>query len=325
MTKKNEQTSLKAMVERYLGWMLKRGDSEETVIVRRRMLRYFNTWAEERSIIYPQDATREHIESYQQYLFNYRKVDGDPLSWSSQKHRLSAVKQFFSYMAQKYIILYNPASELQIPKESQHLPKDILTPEDVEKIVAQINLKTPEGIRNRCIIEVLWCTGIRRKALAALQLNDVDFGREILFISQAKGRKDRYVPLSRRCMNWIKLYLDEVREILLKQDRDLKTLFVSVTGEALSRQYYTELVRKYIKDAELGKKGSCHLFRHSVATNMLDNGCDIRHIQEMLGHSSLKTTQRYTQVSIQKLKEAHNLTHPTCVPKGLNREKKGAK
>lgn len=314
MNSNTDKITLEAMAERYLKYMLQRGDSQTTVDVRRRYLRYFREWAQIRGFVEVQEIQRQDIEAYQQYLFNYRKEDGEPLSWASQKSRISAIKQWFSYMTQKYIILYNPASEIVVPKEGVHLPKDILSPEDVEKICAQIPLNTVDGIRDRMIVEIFWATGMRRRAVANLHLNDIDFLRETIFIRQGKGRKDRYVPLSARCEKWIRFYLEEARDKLLGDEEDSKALILTIHGQPMPADYFTQLIGRYVKRADIGKSGSCHIFRHSCATNMLDNGCDIRLIQELLGHGNLKTTQRYTQVSIKKLQEAHKLTHPTCVP-----------
>jgi len=169
------------------------------------------------------------------------------------------------------------------------------------------------GIRDRAIIETLYSTGIRRAELIHLKLYDIDTRNGTLMVREGKGKKDRMVPLGQRACLWIDKYTDEVRPGLVVEPDD-GWLFLHEYGEAFHRNRLTDLVRKYIEQAGIGKPGACHIFRHTMATLMLDNGADIRHIQMMLGHSQLSTTEIYTQVSIKKLKEVHTLTHPADRP-----------
>ncbi|MCU7850563.1 MAG: tyrosine-type recombinase/integrase [Candidatus Thiodiazotropha sp. (ex Lucinoma kastoroae)] len=166
-----------------------------------------------------------------------------------------------------------------------------------------------QGIRDRAIIETLYSTGIRRMELVNLSLYDVDIKNGTLMVREGKGKKDRMLPLGQRACRWIECYRDEIRPGLVIEP-DNSTLFLHGTGEPLKKNRLTDLVKKYIAQAGIGKPGACHLFRHSMATLMLDNGADIRHIQAILGHSQLSTTEIYTQVSIRKLKAVHALTHP---------------
>jgi integrase/recombinase XerD len=128
-------------------------------------------------------------------------------------------------------------------------------------------------------------------------------------IRQGKGKKDRMVPIGNRALKWIERYTSEVRPRLLLDPNDA-TLFLTHLGEAFTTNRLTQMVREYVDSADIGKRGSCHLFRHTMATLMLENGADVRFIQAMLGHAKLETTQIYTQVSIRKLKEIHEATHP---------------
>jgi integrase/recombinase XerD len=164
-------------------------------------------------------------------------------------------------------------------------------------------------VRDRAIVETLYSTGMRRGELSGLDLYDVDFDRGWVTIRQGKGAKDRVVPIGSRALAWIRKYLDEIRpELVLRADEPV--LFLSTTGERIPATSLTLLVRRLFVAAGVTKKGSCHLFRHAMATLMLERGADIRYIQEILGHSTLETTQAYTKVSIQKLKEIHEATHP---------------
>ena len=139
---------------------------------------------------------------------------------------------------------------------------------------------------------------------------DLDVERGTIIVRQGKGKKDRMIPIGERALAWIERYLVEVRPGLLIGDKSGDTLFLNNLGEPFSPNRMTQLVREYVLAADIGKRGSCHLFRHTMATLMLENGADIRYIQAMLGHVKLETTQIYTQVSIRKLKEIHTATHP---------------
>lgn len=152
-------------------------------------------------------------------------------------------------------------------------------------------------------------SGIRRLELIHLKLYDIDTERGTIMIRQGKGKKDRMLPIGVRALAWIVKYRDDVRPELACGADDA-TLFLTTLGEAFAPNRMTQMVREYIDAADTGKRGSCHLFRHTMATLMLENGADIRFIQAMLGHAELSTTQIYTQVSVRKLKAIHTATHP---------------
>ena len=285
------------------------GLSETTVEIRRRMLSRFILWCDERDLDRPQDITRPILERYRRYLYHYRKANGEPLSFATQQQRLVPIKMFFKWLTKENYILYNPASELELPRVHRRLPKQLLSADEVERILNQTLLHGELGIRDRAIIETLYSTGIRRAELANLKLYDIDTRNGTLMIREGKGKKDRMVPIGSRAGHWIERYRDEVRPSLVVEP-DAGYLFLHEYGEPFRRNRLTDLVKKYIRAAGIDKPGACHIFRHTMATLMLDNGADIRFIQAMLGHSDLSTTQIYTQVSIAKLKEIHALTHP---------------
>ena len=160
------------------------------------------------------------------------------------------------------------------------------------------------------MLETLYSTGIRRAELLALQIFDLDTSRGTLLVRQGKGKKDRVVPIGERAL-WIDKYMNEARPSFVFAEDDC-TLFLSVTGTPISALWMTAVVRQYADKSGLGKWGACHLFRHTMATLMLENGADIRFIQAMLGHAQLTTTELYTRVSIHKLKEIHSATHPSA-------------
>ena len=219
------------------------------------------------------------------------------------------LRSFFRWLTRERYLLLNPASEIELPKTVRRLPVNGLTQEEVEQVLAAIDVATPLGLRDRAMLETLYSSGVRRSELVGLDLYDVDFARGWLTVRQGKGGKDRVVPIGERALAWIRKYLEEVRP-LLGVGADERALFLAATGERLSASRLTTFVPRLFRACGIRKRGACHLFRHAMATLMLENGADIRYIQEILGHALLDTTQAYTKVAIHKLKEIHDATHP---------------
>lgn len=304
-----DPNGMAAYMLRYLEWMAIKNYSVKTIDARRNELHQFNQWCEDRHLNRAQDITKPILERYQRYLFYYRKANGKPLSFGRQSVLMISVKGFFKWCARNNHILYNPASEIELPRQEKRLPRDILTVDEVETLLSLTDINESAGLRDRALLETFYATGIRRSELSNLNIDDINVQRGTLFVNQGKGKKDRVVPISERALLWIEKYLIEARAELC-DDLNNKALYVSVKSQRLSAGVVGEIVRDYLKQAEIKKAGCCHLFRHTLATTMLDNGADIRYIQEMLGHALLETTQQYTHVSITKLKEIYKATHP---------------
>jgi integrase/recombinase XerD len=304
-----DHRTMRGNIAAYLEWLEVRGYTEDTVEHRAQVLNYFATWCEERGLVRSSEVTRPILQRYQRWMFYYRKKNGQPLGISTQYTRQMVVTVFFKWLTRNNYLLYNPASELELPRTEKRLPKSILTIEEVEKVLAQPDLRDPIGVRDRAIMEVLYSTGIRRKEVVALTIFGFDQDRGTLWIRLGKGKKDRVVPVGERAMLWVDKYLREVRPRLVMEPDD-GFLFLSGDGLPLTPGYLSDSVRRYVDAAGIGKKGSCHLFRHTMATLMLEGGADTRYIQQMLGHENLASTQLYTQVSIKKLKDIHTATHP---------------
>ena len=301
----------------YLARYLEQGQienvSENTTKRRDGAIRRFIEWCDEWGIEDPREITKPHIDRYQRHLFYYRKPNGDPLSPGSQHVLLTPIKSFFKWLTKENYLLYNPASEMTLPRKPKRLPRNLLTIDEVQSIIETPDIETPEGIRDRAIIETLYATGIRRAELCGLKTDSVDHQRKTLFIKGGKGDKDRYVPLGDSAHQWIMKYLQQVRDRLLL-DLNEPHLFLTDYGEPYNGSYLGHQVKNIIKEAGITVEGSCHLFRHAMATHMLENGADVRFIQMMLGHADLNTTQIYTQVSLNKLSEIHRATHPGNLP-----------
>jgi len=295
---------------RYLEISAVQGMSSHTQKRQESTLRRFIAWCDDRGLDDPKEITKPILERYQRHLYHYRKENGEPLTVGSQNVILTAIKRFFKWLTRENYLLYNPASELILPKKPKSLPRHILSIENMLEILDQPDTNTLEGVRDRAMIEVLYSTGIRRGELVGLCEHDIDSHRQTLLIREGKSQRDRYLPLGDSAYHWIIRYQRDVRDHLLL-DHGEPHLFLTSYGEPFTRDNIGRTVKGYIQQAGITAPGSCHLFRHAMATHMLENGADIRFIQVMLGHAELSTTEVYTRVSIEKLREIHRATHPS--------------
>ena len=280
--KHNSRTRFKRVIEhngfypyfaRYIESNQVQGVSKDTIRRRDSALRRFIEWCDERGLDDPRSITKPMLERYQRYLYHYRKDDGEPLSMGSQNVILTPIKSFFKWLTQENYLLYNPASELILPKKPKGLPRNILTTDEVVSILEQPDIRTQQGVRDRTILEVLYSTGIRRSELTHLCEHDIDHARQTLFVKEGKNNKDRYLPLGERALQWVQRYQREVRGDLLV-DHQEQRLFLTDYGESFNGGYLGNLVKRYIEQADIKVLGSCHLFRHAMATHMLENGAD---------------------------------------------------
>jgi integrase/recombinase XerD len=311
-----QHLALTAYMNAHFDWMRVSGYSEDTVRARRTALRRFIAWCEERALRDPKDITKPILERYQRHLFYYRKANGQPITLGSQFGCLAPLKTFFKWLAKENHILYNPASEIALPKLPKHLPRVILSIQEVEAILREAEPTNAATLRDRAMLETLYSTGLRRMELPGLALYDVDLTRRLVMVREGKGKRDRVVPIGARAAAWVDKYLQEARPQLLVGD--VETLFLTDYGEPMAPEYVAERVRRYMHFAGIKKPGACHLFRHACATHMLENGADTRFIQALLGHADIGTTQIYTRVSIDKLREIHDATHPARLQRAEN-------
>jgi integrase/recombinase XerD len=320
--KSKNPSKMEIMIRRYLEWIGARGYAAMTVKGRSYDLVYFRQWCEDRGITDPQEVSRAVLERYQSYLhYSQNKTKkNQKLSARTQHLRLSTLKCFFQWLSKYNHITGNPASEIVLPKLGKHLPRAVLTIREIEKVLNGIDIKSPLGLRDRAILETLYSTGIRRMELCNLKNQDLNLEEGFVMIREGKNNKDRVVPIGERAIAWLDKYLWDSRP-LLAPDPDYGMVFLTTHGKPIKPKHLTCITNKYVKLAGSGKTGSCHLFRHTMATLMLDGGADIRYIQEMLGHARLETTQVYTSVSKKKLKEVHKKTHPGANLKRRSRRK----
>lgn len=296
----------------YMETMQIRNYSASTLTRRENGLRRFIGWCDERGLNDPQSITKPILESYQRFLYYYRQEqNGEPLSPTTRARYLTNIKQFFKWLTQENYLLYNPASELILPKTTTSLPV-VLTEEEIETLLQQPDISTPYGLRDRAILELFYSVGLRRTELCNLHLSDLSLSRMTVFVKEGKGGKDRLLPVGERAINWLSKYLNDVRQELLLNVNE-PTLFLNDYGEPFRDSKLGDKVKRYMLNAGIKAPGSCHLLRHAMATHMLENGAELRFIQAMLGHADYRATQVYTHVSIRKLQEIHAATHPAKV------------
>jgi integrase/recombinase XerD len=303
------RTLLRRLLEEHIEWMLVKNYSEDTADHANYSVADFLRWAEQRGIEHPMEVTRPILESYQRYLYYYRQKNGQPLTFRTQHSRLTPVCRWFRWLVRNNHILYNPASDLDMPRMERRIPRTIFSVEETERIMLVPDLHTPVGMRDRALLETFYSTGIRRKELMRLKLYDLDRERATLTIRQGKGKKDRMIPIGERALAWVEKYLREARPQLAIEPDDA-TLFLTQYGEPFHPDALSYLARNLIAQANVGKSGSCHTFRHTMATLMLEGGANLRYIQQMLGHADLSSTEIYTHVAIRKLQRIHAATHP---------------
>jgi integrase/recombinase XerD len=302
--------SLAAWIRRFLEALTVQHRSALDLRVRRSRLAHFHAWCLDQGITQPQAVTHATMARFQRYLFGYRKPDGQPMSISGQVGTLLCVQSLFRWLVRHRHVHANPAADLDLPTVQGHYAlREPLNAEEVAAVLRLPDLGTPWGLRDRAVLELFYATGIRRSELAALILSDIEPSRGTLHVRQGKGRKDRFVPVGERALAWVDKYRHDARPLLLADPAE-QHLFLNAAGGPLSAYALSWRIRDYFNRAGITKRGACHLFRHTMATAMLDNGADLRYVQEMLGHSMIGTTQRYTHVSIARLKAVHAATHP---------------
>lgn len=303
--------TLASDVATYLEWMEVHNYAATTIENRRRYLSYFDSFVADVGVRRAADVTYELIVSYQEALHAYRKANGSPLSIATQVQRLIPITQFFSWLRREHRIAQNPAADLLMPRPDRQLPEATLSHAEMTRLMSVPDVARPLGLRDRAVLEVFYSSGLRRSELISLRTRDVDLDRGTLFVYRGKGAKDRHVPVGERALFWVRLYLGIVRPLFDASD-STETLFLSSVGTPLCADWLCRRVRAYLRRAGINKRGSCHLLRHSVATLMLEGGADIRYVAEMLGHARLETTQRYTRVSIERLRAVHATCHPAA-------------
>jgi integrase/recombinase XerD len=293
----------------FLEWTVAVGLSPETARLRKAALIWFAGWCSRVGVEESGHITHDVLEGYQQHLAAWRKPTGDQLAPSTQATRLNPVIAFCRWLARKGKVVSDPSLRLVLPRQVRRLPARVPTLLETEAILRQPDTSTCKGIRDRAILEVFYCTALRRMELVRLRADAIDLASRSLHVRCGKGRRDRVVPLTPSTSEWIRRYALEVRP-RLAGEVSVDAFFLTDYGEPFNKNRMGDLVKRYVVNSGFPAPGACHLLRHACATHMLENGADIRFIQALLGHADLSTTQIYTHVSIKKLREVHSLSHP---------------
>lgn len=226
---------------------------------------------------------------------------------SSISRACAAIKSFYHFLMRERYIDEDPTINLNTPKLEKKLPR-VLTVEEVEKLLEQPDIRDPLGFRDKTMLELLYSTGIRVSELISLTTEDVNLDMGFLRCT-GKGSKERIVPIGSFAITYLKEYINNVRRLLVK-DKNSDVLFVNHFGKALTRQGFWKIIKKYAKMAGIDKEITPHTLRHSFATHLIENGADLRAVQEMLGHADISTTQIYTHLTKTRIKEVYDKTHP---------------
>ncbi|MDD5099510.1 MAG: site-specific tyrosine recombinase XerD [Syntrophales bacterium] len=273
-------------------------------------------------------ASRNTIEGYSRDLGRYAEFAGDEgisgidteglisflaslqkegLAANSVNRALAAVRGFYKYLLREKKVDHTPVARIELGRAWMRLP-DVLSREEMNLLLAQPGEETPTECRDGAMLELCYATGIRVSELIGLTLNSINWQVGYL-VAMGKREKERIVPIGRTANDRVKRYLDGARPLLLK-GRDNDRLFLNRSGRGMTRQGFWKIVKKYAAKAGLGKRVHPHIFRHSFATHLLEGGADLRSVQIMLGHADISTTQIYTHVTRERLKEVHRKYHP---------------
>jgi integrase/recombinase XerD len=298
-------------VKYYLELCLAKGQGSDTVRNKRGGLKKFFLWCLDSDVTSIEQIDLDLMDDYAAYLNSYRKaLDNEPLGPAQKRNLLTYVKIFIKYMFTKKLLPTNTLDGIELPSKGEQIPKALYTVEEIEVILEQPLLFGVKGLRDRAILEFFFATGIRRGELSKLNIDDIDFNTGLVRV-QGKGKKERLVPISPRGREWLAFYIGKIRPMFASIGSG-KAMFLANNGKRYVPGKLSDMASQYVKLAGFDRTGACHLFRHNTATTMLDNGADLRHVQEMLGHASILTTQLYTHVSRKKLTQVYNDTHPSA-------------
>lgn len=280
---------------------VERNFSKHTVIAYGSDILSFLIWLNDRSL---SEVTYSTIREYLLYIqqFNYSKT--------TTARKIASLRTFYRYLYRERIVDTNPAIGVHSPKRGKSLP-EFLTESEMEQVLNNIKMDSPAGYRNRTILELLYATGMRVSELSSLNFENLNLEENEIKVF-GKGAKERIVLVSQRAKKFLETYIKTVRYLIFKDENitPQTPVFINKTGYRLQPQSVRLAIRDVVDKIELPKHVTPHVFRHSFATKLLENGADLRVVQELLGHSSISNTQIYTHVSTERLKQSYNIAHP---------------
>lgn len=328
--KQAEKTDWKSLIAEFLDYQKGIGRAESTLESHTINLGYWTGYLDEQKITSLASITPQVTADYQAWLYQAKTRFGRSFTVCSQIGILNSLKVFFKYLLKSGKILTNPAESVRLPKEPRKLPGTILTPKEMKKLLSQPDTSTVLGFRDRTMYEVLYSTGLRVGELTGMRVQDLPpslcelrragpaTSENSVFIPKSKHYKQRYVPLGETACRYLAEYLDRIRPLLEKDDH--QTVFLGRCGGRLDLSGVGLKLHIYARRAGIKKRVTAHVFRHTLATDMLRHGADLRQIQELLGHKNLRTTQIYTHVFKGELRRIQSHCHPreqTDLPEGF--------
>lgn len=254
-----------------------------------------------------ESADYSKLREYLHYMqvYNYKKT--------TVARKIASIRTFYKYLHREQKVESNPAENIISPKRPRSLPK-FLTMEEIEQILSNINIDTPAGFRNRTILELLWASGMRVSELSGLNFGNLNLENNEITVF-GKGAKERIILITDRAKTYLENYINTARALVAKGYQlppvtDDTPVFINKTGYRLQTKMIRNVINDIVEKIELPKHVTPHMFRHSFATHLIENGADLRVVQELLGHASISNTQIYTHISMQHMKEVYDKTHP---------------
>ena len=292
---------MQVMVDKFVGFLEKdKRLSNNTLQSYKRDIDQYITYLGEMNLKAIENTNKTTVIAY---LLNLQKKGR---ATSTISRNLASIRSFYQYLSRINIIEADPTANLESPKIEKKLPQ-ILSTKEVELLLDQPKCIDLKGFRDKAMLEVLYATGIRVSELISLDMNDANF--EVGYIRCNKGSRERIVPIGTMALSALKEYQDKARHLMI-QDFSEQALFVNINGKRLTRQGFWKIIKQYKNLAKIAKDITPHTLRHSFAAHLLENGADLRSIQEMLGHSDISSTQIYAQIAKNKIKEVYKKTHP---------------
>ncbi len=274
--------------------------SLNTELSYRRDLNKVAAYMEQQGIDNPSDITATNLNSYILYL------EKNNFSAATISRSIACIKTFYHYLYKEGKVKEDVSDSLKAPRVEKQIPK-IMTTEEVVRLLEQPKGNTPKDIRDKAMLELLYATGIRVSELISLKKSDVNLQMSYIICHDAS--RERVIPFGHKAKEALKKYLDEARNTML-EDKDLDILFVNCSGQPMSRQGFWKLIKYYTKKAGIEADITPHTLRHSFAAHLVENGADLRSVQEMLGHSDISTTQIYANMSHSRIRDVYSKTHP---------------
>ena len=303
MTKGTEMTGQEALAEYIIYLKIERGLSANTVISYKRDIEKYLTFLTEKKITQLDEVSRFEILDFLQTLRQSGAADNSII------RMVSSLRKFHQYLKRESIVSDDPMQLIDTPKKASTLPKAI-SPQAIEQLLEAPDTTTPLGVRDRTILELMYATGLRISELVNLKLSDMHLTMGFIQ-TMGKGEKERIIPLGEIASQWLDHYLEGARVYL--QDQSAETseyVFLNSRGKGLSRQGVWKKVKQLALEAGIDQNVTPHTLRHSFATHLLENGADLRMVQELLGHADISTTQIYTHITKTRLKQVYSDYHP---------------